>query len=221
MAVGHCTQAASALEAAQAALAAAPREAQKRALARENVTMAAEDLETAKGKLDELRAARATALRAEDEAAAKVLAERVRRAAQMRALDAIGAAFERHVVDGVKAFFADLTSRRAEFLSDAQALNAIWARLGHQYRLVGVDVAVHTGTEQVPPQVSLETLDAFSGILSRRLEQRRQSPQMDRLERAAIMFVEGALEQERGNHRSLREIHILMHERSTSTGGRR
>jgi hypothetical protein len=185
--------------------------------------MAEEDLAAAEaGKCSAEGRLQATE-RAGDEAEANALGERVSRAEQMRALDAIADTFEQHVVAGVKAFFIAVTARRAQFHADARALNALWARLGHQHRLPGVDVAQGTGTEQIPPSVSLDTVHAYSGILSRRLEQRRQSPDLDRLTRAAFLFVEGALDQERATHRALRELDIIMHEQleNKTDGGAR
>ncbi|HEX2871662.1 MAG TPA: hypothetical protein VHP33_10405 [Polyangiaceae bacterium] len=217
------TEAEAGVKTAKAALEAAPRDPRERAVAREALVMAEEDLEAAKtskcGAEQRLQAAE----RARDEAEATSLGARVSRAAQMRALDTIAESFERHVVDGVRAFFADVTECRAQLGDVASALNPVLARLGHQHRVDGVDLAHGTGTEQIPPVVSLETLHAYSSALSRRLEQRRQSPQMDRLTRAALLFIDGALDAERASHRSFRELDILLNEQpaTAATGGAR
>jgi len=206
-----CRAAEGGLRAAKAALEAAPRDAQKRAVAREEVLMAEEELEGANATLATLRAHAKAAQRREDEAEAKALGEKVERLAQMREVDVIAAAFDELVVKGVMAFFADLTDRRLRFMGEASKLNKVWGRLGHHHRVPGVDIESHTGTESIPPAVSVSTLTTYSAKVRGQLQERIRS--RDPVERAAAMFLQAAFDHDQQTHLVMREVEGLVHER--------
>lgn len=168
-------------------------------------------VEKARKTLEEHRCNLEATKRREDEAEALELAGRVSRPAQMRELKAINKAFEKLVVDGLRQFFADLIERRAGFETDARKLNHVWRRLGHKHCLPNVDVALGTGSAEIPAQVSLDTLRSYSGPLVELLKQRVSS--RDPLERAAVILLIGAFDHDRERHNAMRTLEEAVHDR--------
>ena len=204
------------LAAAEAAAAAPHEDDHQRSLELGAAHNAKLRVQHARDKLTEHRTALDAAKRSEDEAEAKGLADRVSRAAQMREVVSINKAFETLVFGGLKRFFTDMIERRARFHADAQQLDRVLRRLGHGYRLSGVDLEHGTGTEQIPASVSVDTLKTYIGPLRELLQERMRST--DHLDRAAAILLLGAFELDRDRHLAAREVEMAVHHHHAELG---
>lgn len=180
-----------AVETAKTALDAAPRDASQRSVLREALIMAEEDREKAMANVDAVRHRLNATQRREDEQAARELGARVGQAAQMKAAQAMADEFIRTVGGAAEAFFAKLSEQNLAFRDDAERLNAIWSRLGHGYRIDGVEREQGTGTESIPARVSLDALH-HEHFVKQRLE--HQHPEATHLKQATRQFLLGAFE---------------------------
>jgi hypothetical protein len=216
------TEAEAGVKTAKAALEAAPRDPRERAVAREALVMAEEDLEAAKTAKSSAEQHLQATERARDEADAATLGKGLSRAAQAAEADALCKLFEQHVVGGMRTFLTALVDRRVALLTQARALQAIWARLGNDFRIPGVDVELGTGTATVPPTVSLDGLTAIESLMASRLKEQFQQRALakDHLGRAALQFVLVALAPEHREHHSGRALHELVWERVIAAGGK-
>lgn len=214
------TDAEAGVAAARGALERAPRDPRERAVAREALVMAEEDLAAARaGKCaaeDGLKAAE----RARDVADATAFGERVSRAAQRAEVDALVDLFERLVVDSMRTWLTAVADRRVSVMADARALQAIWRRLGHDFRVSGVDVELGTGTADIPPTVSVDQLTSLEMSVRSRLQERLRGRALakDHLGIAALQLLLPALAPENRQYHSGGALHELVWDRVIAGG---
>jgi hypothetical protein len=184
--------ASAAVDAAEAALDASLHDpAAKRSLLREEHTTAKERLESAQMAIAPLHARLHSAQRREDEKAFKELRDRVGNAAQLREAQTDAREFIEKVGGAVEAFFDRVAARNIKFLDETTALSALWARLGHEYRAPDVSLEPGTGTETIPPRVSLECLRGYEHHVRNALHQ--PNPNATPVQQATRQFLLGAI----------------------------
>ncbi|HEX2871405.1 MAG TPA: hypothetical protein VHP33_09120 [Polyangiaceae bacterium] len=212
--------AAVAVKEAETALAKAPRDAQKRALAREVVVMAQEDLTAAKAKLEEVQCNCAKARRYEDEAAAGKLGERLSRKAQLDEEAALIKLFEQDVVGALKTFLGELVERRVGLMLQAKELEAIWHRLGNGFQVSGVETEAGTGRADIPPTVTVH-LTTIESPLRARLHSQLGALMLagDSLGVAAVKLLLPALDPANREQHSGRTLHNLVYEKLIAARG--
>ncbi len=184
--------AATAVEAAQRALDESLHEpAVKRAVLREELHTARERLEDARKAVKPVYDRLNATQRRDDIKAFHAAVERVGHRAQTREAMADAEHFVNVIGGAVRALFERQSARNIQFHDEANELEAIWSRLGHDFRAPGVLLEPGTGTESIAPSVSLQPLRNFEHHVRNLLD--KPHPQATPIEQATRQFLLGAI----------------------------